>query len=298
MSRLNALSEVKGVMRVAGAARKRAVRSRAYAGRYAAGRRDGWRDGWRDGYRMGLCEWTVQAAVTPLPVRDVHVMYVATGKGFPYSPIDEAVASSLGQLVTRLTVVGRKEEAVQTAADVRPDVVLFLDGLHVPPDIPDRIRELGIRTAIWFTDDPYYTDITAALALHYDDVFTMESNCVAFYRAVGCQRVWHLPLGFFPGHFRPQNAPAEMRCDVAFVGSGYWNRVAFFDRLLPYLAGRNFRIIGYWWERLRDYRRFASRIEGRWMTPQETALVYSGAKIVINMHREPDDGTFNSNSAV
>jgi spore maturation protein CgeB len=247
---------------------------------------------------MGLCERTVvRAAESPPPVRDVHVMYVATGKGFPYSPIDEAVAASLGQLVTRLTVVPRKEEAVQAAANVRPDAVLFLDGLHVPTDIPDRIRELGIRTVIWFTDDPYYADITASLAPHYDDVFTLESNCVEYYRAAGCQRVWHLPLGFYPGHFRPQNAPADVRCDVAFVGSGYWNRVAFFDRLLPYLAGRNFRIIGYWWERLRDYRRFASRIEGRWMTPQETALVYSGAKIVINMHREPDDGTFNSNSA-
>jgi len=284
-------------MRVTAAARKRSVRSRAYAGRYAAGRRDGWRDGWRDGYWMGLCERTVRAAETPLPVRDVHVMYVSTGKGFPYSPIDEAVAGSLGQLVTRLTVVERKEEAPSAAAAVRPDVVLFLDGLHVPPDIPDRIRELGIRTAIWFTDDPYYTDITASLAIHYDDVFTLEANCVEFYRSVGCQRVRHLPLGFYPGHFHPQNAPADMRCDIVFVGSGYWNRVAFFDQLLPYLAGRDIRIIGYWWERLRDYKQFASKIEGRWMTPQETALVYGGAKIVINMHREPDDGTFNSNRA-
>lgn len=283
-------------MRLASAARKRFVRRRAHAGRYAAGRRDGWRDGWRDGYWMGLCERTVRAAETPLPVRDVHILYVPTGKGFPYSPIDEAVADSLGQLVTRLTVAGR-DEAVQTAAAVRPDAVLFLDGLHVPTDIPDRIREMGLRTVIWFTDDPYYTDITGTLAPHYDDVFTLEANCVEFYRAAGCQRVRHLPLGFHPGHFRPQNASATQRCDVAFVGSGYWNRVAFFDRLLPYLAGRNIRIIGYWWERLRDYRRLASRIEGRWMTPQETALVYSGAKIVINMHREPEDGTFNSNSA-
>lgn len=278
------------------AARKRSVRSRAHAARYAAGSRDGWRDGWRDGYWMGLCECTVlRAAGTPPPVRDVHILYVPTGKGFPYSPIDEAVAAGLGQLVTRLTVAGR-EEAVQAAATVRPDLVLFLDGLHVPTDIPDRIRELGIRTAIWFTDDPYYTDLTASIALHYDEVFTLEANCVDFYRASGCPRVWHLPLGFHPGHFRPQNTPADVRCDVAFVGSGYWNRVAFFDRLLPYLEGRNIRIIGYWWERLRDYERFQSRIEGRWMTPQETAQVYSGAKIVINMHREPDDGTFNSNS--
>jgi spore maturation protein CgeB len=245
---------------------------------------------------MGLCERTVQrAAGMPPPVRDVHVLYVPTGKGFPYSPIDEAVATGLGQLVTRLTVAGR-DEAVQAAAAARPDLVLFLDGIHVPTEIPDRIRELGIRTAVWFTDDPYYTDLTASIAPHYDEVFTLEASCVGFYREVGCPRVWHLPLGFHPGHFRPQNTPAAMRCDVAFVGSAYWNRVAFFDRLLPYLEGRNIRIIGYWWERLRDYGRFAPRIEGRWMTPQETAQVYSGAKIVINMHREPDDGTFNSNS--
>lgn len=287
----------KGVMRVSAAAKKNPARRRGMMpGRYAAGRWDGWRDGWRDGYRMGLCERTVRAAESPLPVRDVHVMYVATGKGFPYSPIDEAAAGSLAGLVTRLTVVERKEEAPQAAAAVRPDAVLFLDGIHVPTDIPDRIRELGIRTVIWFTDDPYYTDITASLALHYDDVFTLEANCVEFYRAAGCSRVHHLPLGFYPGHFHPQNVPAA-KCDIAFVGSAYWNRVAFFDRLVPYLAGRDVRIIGYWWERLRDFRLLASKIEGRWMTPQETAAVYNGAKIVINLHREPDDGTFNNNSA-
>src|SRR5690606_40944880 len=55
--------------------------------------------------------------------------------------------------------------------------------------------------------------------------------------------------------------------------------------------------LGIWWERLQGYRKLADRIElGKWMEPAETAETYGGAKIVINMHRAPDDSTFNNNT--
>lgn len=288
----------KGVIAVRAASRRRRASSAALAGSsYTAGREAGYRDGWQDGYRLGQCERIVQSAAVVLPVRPLHVMYVATGKGFPYSPLDEAVSATLQTLVTTVTVV-QQETAAEQAAVLRPDLVLVLDGIHSKPEMADRIRALGIRTAIWFTDDPYYTDITATLALHYDDVFTLERTCVNYYRSLGCSRVYHLPLGFYPGHYRPLNAPRQVRRDISFVGSAYWNRVALFDAIAPYLAGKDVRITGIWWERLRDYAKLAPKIDlGRWMGPQETAETYNGARIVINHHRAPDDVTFNNNSA-
>ena len=72
----------------------------------------------------------------------------------------------------------------------------------------------------------------------------------------------------------------------------------FFDQVTRYLATKDTHISGIWWERLKEYRLLAGKIElGRWMGPMETANMYNGAKIVINMHRSHNDDTFNNNSA-
>ncbi|EXX89085.1 spore maturation protein cgeB [Paenibacillus darwinianus] len=264
---------------------------------WSRGRLDGYAAGWRDGYRLGACGHAVRLGAVMPAVRPLHILFVATGKGFPYSPLDEAVTVTLKGMVARLTVT-RKETVVRDAAALRPDLVLVLDGLDFDIARVDAIRALGLRTAIWFTDDPYYTDITSVLAQHFDDVFTLEQSCVEYYRSIGCGRVHHLPLGVHPAVFRPLNPPPERRRDICFVGSAYWNRVDFFDSITDYLEGKNVWISGIWWERLQNYKRLARQIElNKWMDPKETAMTYNGAKIVINLHRSPYDAEFNRNGA-
>ncbi|PZD95140.1 spore maturation protein cgeB [Paenibacillus sambharensis] len=287
-----------GSVRSRSAARGRASRQTAADREYERGRQDGYPSGYRDGYWLGQCEHVIRHAEQPFPVRPLHVLYVTTGKGYPYSPLDEAVSVSLRQLVGEVTIMAPGENVAQTALSLRPDLVLFLDALDFDTTQVDQIRSEGIRTAVWFTDDPYYTDKTSLLAAHYDDVFTLESTCVDYYRSLGCERVYHLPLAAFPAHFRPRNTAADNRREVCFVGSAYWNRVAFFDQVAEELAQRDVRITGIWWDRLQTYPILSSKIElGRWMEPLQTSETYSGAKIVINMHRSPDDSTFNFNSA-
>jgi spore maturation protein CgeB len=224
-------------------------------------------------------------------------MFVTTGKGFPYSPIDAAIGETLKPLVSRLSIMDGRQPVASIASQLKPDIVIVLDGLHFDVSQVDEIRRNGIRTAVWFTDDPYYTDITAGLATHYDEVFTLERNCVEFYRQLGCPHVHHLPLGVYPAEFRPWNPNRSIRKEVCFVGSAYWKRVAFFNRVTDYLASRETMISGIWWDRLKDFKRLESKIAlGRWMGPTETAGMYNGAKIVINMHRAHDDETINNNS--
>ncbi|MGM0882776.1 MAG: CgeB family protein [Bacillota bacterium] len=76
-----------------------------------------------------------------------------------------------------------------------------------------------------------------------------------------------------------------------------WHRVEFFDQIADYLATKNVRIFGIWLKRLKSYSRLKSSIQTKWLTPEETANYYNGAKIVINLHRSPHDETFNKNSA-
>lgn len=238
----------------------------------------------------------MQRSGVPFYTRDMHVLFITSGKGFPYSPLDEAVAQTLGLLASRLTVLTPKDDIVGTAARERPQLALVLDGLDFPVATIDALRGIGIRTAIWFTDDPYYTEVTANLAPHYDLVFTLERNCVPFYQERGCANVHYLPLGVHPADYRPRNPRMSVRGDICFIGSAYWNRVQLFEALLPRLSHRSFRLSGLWWDRLPDYARWRDRIDlGKWMGPAETAEQYNAHKIVINIHRAHDDSTFNRN---
>ncbi|MFC0329323.1 glycosyltransferase [Paenibacillus sepulcri] len=263
-----------------------------------ARRERAFRQGFDHGYWFGQCESVLKRTERVIGVRPIHVLFVATGKGFPYSPLDEAIANTLRSMVGQLSVTNSTEPVSDIAKQLRPDLVIVLDGLQFNVYHADEMRRAGIRTAIWFTDDPYYTDITGPLSLHFDEVFTLELNCVEMYRNLGCPRVYYLPLGAYPAEFRPRNPKLTQRHEICFVGSAYVNRLAFFDQITRYLATKDTLISGIWWERLKDFKLMSKHIElGRWMGPGETADTYNGAKIVINMHRAHDDETFNNNSA-
>ncbi|WP_338552275.1 glycosyltransferase [Paenibacillus sp. KS-LC4] len=260
------------------------------------GRAEGYQAGWNEGYWFGQCESIISRIPPVTGFWPVHVMYVSTGKGLPYSPLDEAVKDTLSGMVAQLTVVKTGEPVAEIAARVRPDYVIVLDGLQFDVAQIDAMRALNIRTAIWFTDDPYYADITSTLAPHYDTVFTLDRNCMALYQERGCMQVHYLPFCAMPAQFRPMKPERSKRKEISFIGSGYMNRIQFFNEAASYLASRDTLISGIWWDRLKDFDSLRSIINlGDWLTPNDTALAYNASKIVINMHRAYDD-PFNSNS--
>ncbi|ANS77249.1 spore maturation protein cgeB [Paenibacillus yonginensis] len=262
------------------------------------GRSAGLRAGFEEGYLRGRMDVIASQPAPVFPLRNIHVMYVSSGKGFPYSPFDEGITETLRSLVASVTPTLPNQPVAQLAAEHRPDLVLVLDGLEMPTDQIDAIRAMGIPTAVWLTDDPYYTDMTFQLTLHYDYVFTLELNCVEHYRQLGCPNVYYLPFGVHPGHFRPLRDRAPEVRNLSFVGSGYWNRVHFFQPIIDKLMARGLRINGIWWDRLVEADSYAGRIEqGTWLGPQETAAVYSSSKISLNLHRSYDDDSVNNNAS-
>ncbi|RKN85287.1 CgeB family protein [Paenibacillus ginsengarvi] len=264
----------------------------------AAGWENGYLEGRSDGYHYGLCESIyARAAPEAAPSRNIKVLYVKA-EGSPYASLDQGIEEALRASVREVVVASPNDDVAQLAEAANPDLVLVLDaaGCSFKTEQVDRMRDGGLLTAVWLPDDPYHSDATADIARHYDYVFTIEANCVSMYRDIGCCRVFHLPFGVNPGFTRHVRVDETYRHDICFVGSAFWNRVAYFDEIADYLAAKRVKIIGYWWERLRQYEKLASRIEGVWMSPEETAKYYSGAKIVINLHRSADDKSHNSNS--
>lgn len=262
------------------------------------GRRDGLRDGYFEGYLRGRSNAIVETVKPQFPYRQVRVLYVGSGKGFPYSPIDEAVISTLRQMTAETIICDPGVSLPELAASTRPDLVLVLDGMEQSLEQIDQVRTLGIRTAVWLTDDPYYTDITFTMAPHYDYVFTLERNCIDLYRSLGCPNVHYLPFAAFPDHYRPTVTRVPEIRNVGFIGSAYWNRVHFFQPIIGPLMDRGISINGLWWDRLPEYPAYAERIElGKWMGPLETSQVYGSTKIMINLHRSPFEETVNKNAA-
>jgi len=259
---------------------------------------DGYRNGHPAGHHRGWCDALLawHAAQTQ-PVRDVHLLYVTTGMGVPYAPIDDAVVATLSRMVTRLTVCRPTDNIPEVAERERPHAMIVLNGMNMDTAKVEKVKKLGIRTAVWMTDDPYYSDVTGLFAVHYDHVFTLELSCVPFYRELGCASVHYLPFANDFRIFRPHTPDPAKGVDILFIGSGYWNRIRFFDRIAPYLATKNVLIAGWWWDRLANFHLLAGKIRlGQWMTPAETADHYAAAKIVINLHRAPDDDSYNRNA--
>lgn len=262
-------------------------------------RKLGREEGYPEGYVRGRAAAITELIRPEIPFRAIHVLYVSTGKGYPYPPLDEGMTETLRSMVSRLTTVNPKDPIAAIAAQDRPDLVIVLDGMEFPVEQVIELRANGIPTAIWLTDDPYYTDIMTNVVKHYDYVFTLEMNSVAYYESIGCARVYYLPFGMYPGHYMPRITSKGKMNEVCFIGSAYWNRVQFFAPIFPAFMSYDSRISGIWWDRIPRYERYEHKISlGSWMSPQETADTYNQYKIVINMHRSPDDNTVNSNSAL
>ena len=258
---------------------------------YRLGRAQGYALGREHGYRLGRNQAIIQHI--PVPVRSpkpISVLFVRSGL-WAYRPIDDGIAAALARQTAQVHTALPQDDVTALAEACRPDLVLSLNSVELLDTSQiDRLRTLGFRTAVWFTDDPYYADVTRDVAPHYDHVFTNEEACVPLYEAGGCASVHYLPLAANTDLYHPQRVEPALCSEICFVGSAFHSRVGLFDGIADYLATKKTLIGGYWWERLRKYDQLAPFIlNGVWISPEETSCWYNGAKLVINVHRAADD---------
>lgn len=255
-----------------------------------------YREGYQEGYRLGLCE-AVKHLNPPevAECRPLKLMYVPQG----FQAIDTGVVEAM-KLLVREVILSTPETMLEVAEREKPGAVLVMNGLHVFPENHleqiDGIRKLGITTAIWFVDDPYFTEDTAVISQHYDHVFTHELGCLEFYRSLGAASVHYLPLCVNPQMFNPRRTGPQYQYDVVFIGNAFRNRTELFDELAPFLCDKKVLIAGGFWERLSTFEQLAPFIKDGFIPPEETANYYSGAKLVINIHRPWEGGQDNRNS--
>jgi spore maturation protein CgeB len=267
---------------------------------FQTGRQQGFAAGFHTGWRDGACEWAKAASITPQPeIQPLRVLYIPQGS-LGFEAIDSGIILAL-QRCTSEVLVGTQEQLLEQAIAFQPNMMIVLNGLYTfPPDHLqqiDAIKALGIRTVIWFVDDPYMTDQTVPIALHYDVVLTHERSTVQLYQQHGCLQVHHIPLAVNEAIYRPFRAEKSYEYDVCFIGVAFWNRVELFDAIAKQLSHRRLFIGGGQWERLNHYSLLKPFIQSREIIPEEAAHYYNGSKIVINLHRTDVSGKDNQNEA-
>ncbi len=165
-----------------------------------------------------------------------------------------------------------------------PHLVLALAQAPMGKSLLQRLRRLGIRTAMWFVEDFALFQYWKLYAPLYD-VFCVIQKEPFFEKLsqIGQNNVLYLPLAAQPDFHTPCKLSREEQnlyaADIAFLGAGYPNRRLAFRPL----AGKNFKIWGSDWE---GEQILAANIQrqGQRISPEESRKIYCASTINLNLH--------------
>lgn len=168
----------------------------------------------------------------------------------------------------------------------KPEVAITLVGFKLPARMIHWLKQQQIKTAVWFTEDPYYMDQTAELSRYYDFVFTIDTAALEFYEKNGHKHTYQLPLATEPQIFSPKKEiEAQFKSDICIVGYPYLDRIQYIQLLLQN-TNYNIKVVGKWKKPLYSFQNNPKlSIYDGWVEPSIVADFYNGANIVLNTHR-------------
>lgn len=191
------------------------------------------------------------------------------------------------------------EQAVAMAAEnigsvamqCRPHVVLGISAFFTPPVMLDSLRASGVKVVLLHTEAPYQDDEQLARAAHADLNLVNDPVTIGRYREFGPAQ--YMPHAYRPRvHYRGPGRP-ELASDLAFVGTGFPSRQAFFSAMD--LTGLDVLLGGGWpglpedsplRKCLLDPEQHDISVENmRCLDNEDAADIYRSAKTGINFYR-------------
>jgi spore maturation protein CgeB len=163
----------------------------------------------------------------------------------------------------------------------QPRYMLTVKGEIILPSTLDYVRkELGIKTILWFPDDPhFFNGFTKHVAPHYDYVFTSSKKAISRYEQIGVKNVTFLPFACEPSMHKTVTLSPEEKTlygsDVSLVGTYYPRR----QRILNKLHNFNINVYGPYWKFLSRKKNIHKSIWGPNMVK-----VFNASKIVLDIY--------------
>jgi hypothetical protein len=176
-----------------------------------------------------------------------------------------------------------------TLYKARPDVLLVVSAFLVPTTLLDLARGRGSRVVVLHTESPYEDTRQLGVAAHANLNLINDPVNIDAFRAVAPTA--YLPHAFRPVLHQPGPVDPKLAADLAFVGTGFESRIAFFEQMD--LAGLDVLLAGNW-NRVGDgspLRRYIGHDVKECLDNTETARIYQSARMGLNLYRrEAEDG--------
>ncbi len=178
-------------------------------------------------------------------------------------------------------------DAMAMALREQVDVVLVVSAMLLHPDVIVLMKRAGLRVVVLFTESPYDHEHELKTASMVDGCWSNERSVVPAFRVVNpC--VGYLPHGWHPlKHFAGvrEEELTLPRHDVVFVGTGFPERVEFFNRID--WTGIDLGLYGSW-KGVGLEARVEAHVKGAVVTNETASALYRRAKIGLNLYRNRD----------
>lgn len=173
--------------------------------------------------------------------------------------------------------------AMEMALRHQVDVALIVSAILMHPDCVVMMKRAGLRVVVLFTESPYDEPQELRMASLVDGCWTTERTSVPTFQKVNprvgyLQHAWHPEKHFVSGRALG-DVPAH---DVVFVGSGFPERIAWFNALD--WTGIDLGLYGTW-KGLGLNRQVKACLKGAQVSNDFASALYRRAKIGLNLYR-------------
>lgn len=188
-----------------------------------------------------------------------------------------------GQHAARLAAKG-----IEAACyEYRPDAVVFVSAIFIPPETFQAIRGNGTPIVILHTESPYEDDRQTQRAPFADlNVVNDPTNLDQF-----PDGSLYLPHCYDSDVHYPRPATDEARSDFAFVGTGYPSRAEFFEQID--WTGIDVAFAGNWQHLNPEspLRPFLAHDIDECCPNDQAAVLYTSTKVSANLYRKEATAT-------
>lgn len=165
-----------------------------------------------------------------------------------------------------------------------PDLCLVTGGHRIFPKTVEKIKSMGIKTALWTTDPPVDFQPIINAAPFYDFIFFAGTEAQKFLAETGIKNTHWLPFACDPEFHKPVAVTLEEKkkwgSDITFVGSFYPNRYQIFEEI----HDLNIKIWGPGWDKLPHGSSLRDSAIDIQLKPEEWKKIYCSSKIILVIH--------------
>lgn len=216
------------------------------------------------------------------------VLFILSGYPAIYNYLDSSVLSALNVREDTLTEVCSPTQPLEEIKKVclifKPDLVLTVLGDFLDKEKREWIMAQSFQTALWLTEDPYYTEKSVKLLPVFQYIFTINQASAEYYKTLGYRHVYYLPLGTNLDVFVPK--PIVKTVDICLIGYPYEERIKYIHLFLEETKFRVLVVGNLWRKSLINLQKNKQlTIIDRWIPPIKAGITYQSAKICLNTLR-------------